>query len=42
MRLLRGRVLIPQHTGIRDADRWNGFIHACTAYPVEDVVVKLP
>lgn len=39
MRLLSGRVFMPAHTGLRESDRNNNFIHACVAYPISDLKV---
>jgi ferredoxin-NADP reductase len=41
MRLLSGRVFMPAHTGIRESDRQDGFIHACVSYPLEDLEIKI-
>jgi ferredoxin-NADP reductase len=42
LKLLSGRVLSPEQTHLREADRKYGFIHSCTSYPLEDLVVRLP
>jgi hypothetical protein len=34
--------LSPEQTHLREADRKYGFIHSCTSYPLEDLVVRLP
>jgi ferredoxin-NADP reductase len=41
MRLLSGKVFMPSHTGIRESDRQNGYIHACVSYPLEDLEIKM-
>jgi ferredoxin-NADP reductase len=41
MRLVSGRVFMPAHTGIRESDRQNGYIHACVSYPLEDLEIKI-
>jgi ferredoxin-NADP reductase len=41
-RLLSGRVFQPAHTGLRESDRAFGYIHACVAYPLEDLRIRLP
>jgi ferredoxin-NADP reductase len=41
-RLLSGRVFQPAHTGLRESDRVFGYIHACVAYPLEDLRIRLP
>ncbi len=41
MRLLEGKVFMPQGTGIRESDERFGYVHACAAYPIEDVRVRL-
>ncbi len=41
MRLLEGKVFMPADTGIRESDRSFGYVHACVAYPIEDVRVRL-
>jgi len=39
--LLAGRVFMPAHTGVREADRANGYIHACVSYPLEDLRIRV-
>lgn len=41
MRLLDGTVFMPEDAGIRESDRRFGYVHACVAYPIEDVRVRL-
>jgi ferredoxin-NADP reductase len=36
VRLLKGRVLIPEGVSLRRSDREHGFVHACMAWPLED------
>jgi ferredoxin len=40
-RLLSGQVFMPAHTGLRESDRQHGYIHACVAYPLTDLQVRL-
>lgn len=40
-RLLSGTVYQPPQAKVREADRRFGYIHACAAYPVSDVVIRL-
>ena len=40
-RLLSGRVFMPAHTGLRESDREHGYIHACVAYPLENLRIRL-
>jgi ferredoxin-NADP reductase len=41
IRLLSGRVFMPAHTGLRESDRQHGYIHACVAYPLEDLHLRI-
>lgn len=41
-KLVSGRVFMPAHTGLRESDREHGYIHACVAYPLEDLRIRLP
>jgi Na+-transporting NADH:ubiquinone oxidoreductase subunit NqrF len=41
IRLLSGRVFMPSHTGLRESDRGHGYIHACVAYPLEDLSIRI-
>jgi ferredoxin-NADP reductase len=41
VRLLSGRVFQPQSARLRESDRKNGYIHACVAYPLEDLTIRL-
>jgi len=40
-KLLSGEVYMPPSTGIRQSDAANGYIHACVAYPLSDLVIRL-
>jgi len=40
-RLLAGRGFMPAHTGLRESDREHGYIHACVAYPLTDLEIRL-
>ncbi len=40
-RLTSGRVFMPEHTGLREADREHGYIHACVAYPLQDLRIEI-
>jgi len=42
VRLLSGRVFMPEDTGIRESDRQHGYIHTCVSYPLEDLQIRLP
>jgi ferredoxin-NADP reductase len=42
IKVLQGRVFEPPSARVRISDREHGYTHACTAYPVSDVVVRLP
>jgi ferredoxin-NADP reductase len=41
VRLLTGQVFMPAHTGLRESDREHGYIHACVAYPLEDLRIQV-
>jgi len=41
MKVDQGRVFMPPHTGIRESDTAHGYIHACVAYPIENLKVRL-
>ena len=41
IRLLSGQVFMPAHTGLRESDRRHGYIHACVAYPLEDLRIRI-
>jgi ferredoxin-NADP reductase len=41
IRLLSGRVFMPAHTGLRESDREHGYIHACVAYPLENLRIQI-
>lgn len=40
-KIISGKVFMPENTGIRESDRVNGYVHACVAYPLEDLVIRL-
>jgi len=40
-RLLAGRVLLPAQAALRESDWQHGYIHACVAYPLEDLQIRL-
>jgi len=40
--LLSGKVFMPENTGLRAADRQQGYIHSCVAFPLEDLQIRLP
>ncbi len=41
VRLLSGQVFMPAHTGVRESDRTNNYIHACVSYPLENLRVRI-
>ena len=41
IRLLVGKVFMPEQTALRESDRHFGFIHACLSYPIEDLVIQI-
>jgi ferredoxin-NADP reductase len=41
IRLLSGRVYMPPHTGLREADRVHHYIHPCVSYPLTDLAIRL-
>jgi ferredoxin-NADP reductase len=40
-KLIEGRVYMPPTAGVREADRQFGYIHACVAFPLTDLVVAV-
>ncbi len=40
-RILAGRVFMPPHTGVRESDAAMGYVHACVAYPLENLKIRL-
>jgi len=40
-RVLEGEVFSPPHARIRESDRGHGYVHACVAYPLSDLRVRL-
>jgi ferredoxin-NADP reductase/ferredoxin len=41
IQLLSGSVFMPADTGIRSSDREHGYIHACVAYPLDDLDIRI-
>lgn len=41
VKVLSGNVFMPASTGVRESDRTFGYIHACVAYPLEDLQIQL-
>lgn len=41
VRLLAGDVYMPAYTGIREADKKIGYIHACVSYPLENIKIRI-
>jgi len=41
VRVLSGRVYMPQGVSLRKSDRQFGYVHSCAAYPLEDLEVAL-
>jgi ferredoxin-NADP reductase len=41
IRLLSGKVFMPSHTALRESDETFGYIHACVAYPLEDLRIRI-
>jgi ferredoxin-NADP reductase len=41
VRLLSGRVFMPEGASVRESDRQHGYIHACVSYPLEDLEIRL-
>lgn len=41
VQVLRGRVYQPAGVAVRRADRRSGYVHACVAYPLEDLEIRL-
>lgn len=42
VQVLSGRVYMPPDTGMRESDLEHGYIHACVAYPLTDLELKVP
>lgn len=38
---LKGEVFVPPGVSIRESDQWQHYIHACTAYPVSPLAIRL-
>jgi len=41
LRILEGRVFMPPHQGVRESDALHGYVHACVAYPLEDLKLRI-
>jgi ferredoxin-NADP reductase len=41
IRLLSGKVFMPSYTALRESDRSFGYIHACVAYPLENLKIRI-
>jgi ferredoxin-NADP reductase len=41
IRLLSGEVFMPSQTALRESDHPYGYIHACVAYPIGDLVIRI-
>jgi ferredoxin-NADP reductase len=41
IRLLSGKVFMPSQVALRESDRTYGYIHACVAYPLEDLKIRI-
>ena len=41
IRVEAGRVFMPASAGLRESDRWNGYVHACVSYPLEDLKIRI-
>jgi glycine betaine catabolism B len=41
IRLLAGRVFMPERTGLRESDRDFGYIHGCVSYSVENLTIRI-
>jgi ferredoxin-NADP reductase len=41
IRLLSGKVFMPSHATLRESDEIFGYIHACVAYPLEDLRIRI-
>ncbi|MFH2008100.1 MAG: FAD-binding oxidoreductase [bacterium] len=40
-RILAGQVFMPAGTGVRESDARYGYVHACVAYPISDLKIRL-
>ena len=40
IRLVSGKVFMPSHTALRESDEDFGYIHACVAYPLQDLKIR--
>jgi ferredoxin-NADP reductase len=41
MQLVSGRIFQPPYALVRKSDRENGYVHACAAYPLSDLEIRL-
>ncbi len=41
VKLLEGEVFVPPGVSIRESDKWQSYIHSCTAYPVSPLTLRL-
>jgi len=41
MKVLSGRVFLPDRAAVRESDRWFDHVHACLAYPLSDLEIRL-
>ncbi len=39
VKLVSGRVFVPEGTAVRQSDREHGYVHACMAWPLEDCTI---
>ncbi|MDP8223986.1 MAG: FAD-binding oxidoreductase [Candidatus Lernaella stagnicola] len=40
-KLVAGEVYMPPYVGLRESDRHYGYIHACVAYPISDIEIRI-
>ncbi|MBN1947754.1 MAG: 2Fe-2S iron-sulfur cluster binding domain-containing protein [Bradymonadales bacterium] len=41
IKILAGKVFMPPTAGVRESDLNHGYVHACVAYPLEDLKIRL-
>lgn len=41
VKCLDGQVFVPPGVTIREADRWQGYVHACSVYPITPLTIRL-
>lgn len=41
IKLIRGKVFMPENVGLRESDHHTGHIHACVSYPLTDIEIRL-